>query len=190
MHTFCACIRVGECMGVCVCAFFCVWGGGRQEMWHLHLHAHAQGKGHVLPPCDTHICCPGCRAAIYMCAFLPPPPTRLALAPGTWCCPHAVLQGEDGDVRWVMFMLGFWVLLAMSIVGFCVSLMWIAQIIVYMVPPSPLNPLLNNMFVAMDDVFPLFGTLMFGLFSLYLMAVAMKVCGCIFVNSIVSVSGH
>lgn len=84
-------------------------------------------------------------------------------------------QGEDGDVRWVVFMLGFYVLGAMSFVGFCLSLMWIAQIIVYMVPPVPLNPLLNDMFVAMDNVFPLFGTLFFAFFSVYLMVVAMKV---------------
>ncbi|KAG2444566.1 hypothetical protein HXX76_001311 [Chlamydomonas incerta] len=83
-------------------------------------------------------------------------------------------QGEDGEVRWVLFMLGFYVLAVMAVVGFCLSCMWIAQIIAYMLPPVPLSPLLNEMFVALDNVFPLFGVIAFAIFCLYLMVAAMK----------------
>ncbi|GLI61361.1 hypothetical protein VaNZ11_003724 [Volvox africanus] len=83
-------------------------------------------------------------------------------------------QGEDGEVRWVMFMLGFWMLAFMSFLGFCLTGVWVAHMIAYMLPPVPLNPFLNSMFVVLDGVFPLFGTGAFALFCLYLMAVAMK----------------
>ncbi|GLC46184.1 hypothetical protein PLESTB_001198800 [Pleodorina starrii] len=83
-------------------------------------------------------------------------------------------QGEDGEVRWVLFMLGFYLLAFMSFLGFCLTGCWVAHMIAYMLPPIPLSPLLNTMFVVLDDVFPLFGTAAFALFCLYLMAVAMK----------------
>ncbi|GFR51273.1 hypothetical protein Agub_g13581 [Astrephomene gubernaculifera] len=83
-------------------------------------------------------------------------------------------QGEDGEVRWVLFMLGFYVLGFMSFAGFCLSIAWVAHIIAYMLPPTPLHPLLNDMFTALDSVFPLFGVAAFAAFCLYLMSVAMK----------------
>ncbi|EFJ42278.1 hypothetical protein VOLCADRAFT_67279 [Volvox carteri f. nagariensis] len=83
-------------------------------------------------------------------------------------------QGEDGEVRWVLFMIGFYLLGFMSFVGFCLTGIWVAHIIAYMLPPIPLHPFLNIMFVVLDDVFPLFGTAAFALFCLYLMSVAMK----------------
>eukprot|EP00201_Polytomella_parva_P001402 CAMPEP_0175086512 /NCGR_PEP_ID=MMETSP0052_2-20121109/29287_1 /TAXON_ID=51329 ORGANISM="Polytomella parva, Strain SAG 63-3" /NCGR_SAMPLE_ID=MMETSP0052_2 /ASSEMBLY_ACC=CAM_ASM_000194 /LENGTH=320 /DNA_ID=CAMNT_0016358697 /DNA_START=614 /DNA_END=1576 /DNA_ORIENTATION=+ len=83
-------------------------------------------------------------------------------------------QGEDGNARWVLFVLGFWMLLVMSVVGLGLSCLWIAQIAVYMLPPNPVYPLLNTLFVKLDSAFPLFGTLAFSIFCLYLMVVAMK----------------
>jgi hypothetical protein len=133
------------------------------------------------------------------------------------------LQSEDGQVKWVLFMLGFYVLAfsewsallpgapsqphartsskdcpgstwrstwrrhgrgcccplarAVSFLGFCLTLLWIAQMIAYMLPPIPLSPFLNTMFVVLDGVFPLFGVAAFALFCGYLLVVAMKV-GC------------
>lgn len=84
-------------------------------------------------------------------------------------------QGEDGESRWVLFMIGFYVTGFMGVIGIILSLAWLAQIIVYMLPPAgPLDPLLNTAFVLLDRVFPLLGVLAFGGFCLYLQAVAMK----------------
>lgn len=74
----------------------------------------------------------------------------------------------------MLFMLGFYVLAFMSFLGFGLTGVWVAHIIAYMLPPTPLSPFLNAMFVVLDDVFPLFGCAAFALFCLYLMAVAMK----------------
>lgn len=83
-------------------------------------------------------------------------------------------QGEDGPARWVLFMLGFYVLGAMSVVALALSLMWVVHIIIYLLPPRPLGAFLNTFFVTLDGVFPLFGVLAFSLFCLYFMVVAMK----------------
>ena len=81
------------------------------------------------------------------------------LRPGLLCCLRFLcmlccLQGEDGDVRWVLFMLGFYLLAFMSFAGFILSGMWLAHIIVYMLPPYPLHPLLNTLFLAASATRP------------------------------------
>ena len=78
-------------------------------------------------------------------------------------------QGEDGESLWVLFMIGFYVTGFMGVIGIILSLAWLAQIIVYMLPPAgPLDPLLNTAFVLLDRVFPLLGVLACGGFCLYL----------------------
>mmetsp|Transcript_6763 Transcript_6763/g.16842 ORF Transcript_6763/g.16842 Transcript_6763/m.16842 type:complete len:534 (-) Transcript_6763:748-2349(-) len=83
-------------------------------------------------------------------------------------------QGEDGDVRWVLFMIGFWVTGFMGVIGIFISLAWLVHIAVYMLPPVPLHPMLNDLFVVLDNVFSLFGVAAFAGFCLYLMVVAIK----------------
>eukprot|EP00877_Chromochloris_zofingiensis_P003260 jgi/Chrzof1/12935/Cz07g13030.t1 len=83
-------------------------------------------------------------------------------------------QGADGEVRWVLYQLGFILIGFLGVIGVGVSLMWIAHIIVYLLPPVPIHPLLNEVFIKLDGVFPLFGVAAFGGFCAYLMAVAIK----------------
>jgi hypothetical protein len=78
-------------------------------------------------------------------------------------------QGEDGEVRWVLFMLGFYVTGAMGVIGLLLSLAWLAHIAVYLIPPYPLHPMLNELFVVLDGAFSLLGVAAFAGFCLYLM---------------------
>jgi hypothetical protein len=78
-------------------------------------------------------------------------------------------RGADGEARWVLTQLSYLGALLGGLVGAGLSLMWIAHVVVYMLPPVPLHPLLNAMFEAMDAVFPLFGVAFFALFTFYLL---------------------
>lgn len=84
-------------------------------------------------------------------------------------------QGEDGEVRWILFVLGFYLTGFMGIVGLCLSTAWIIHIGLYMLPiTGPVSPFLNLAFIALDKTFVLLGVAAFGAFCLYLMVVAMK----------------
>ncbi|KAF8067363.1 LIMR family protein [Scenedesmus sp. PABB004] len=74
-------------------------------------------------------------------------------------------SGQDGEVRWVLYQLGYLLTGLMGVVGLAVSGAWLAHIIVYMLPP---------VFIKLDGVFPLFGVAAFAAFCAYLMAVAIK----------------
>ncbi len=80
-----------------------------------------------------------------------------------------ILQGEDGEVRWVMYQIGFILIGLMGLLGICLSGAWIAHIIVYMLPYQPINPMLNTVFIQLDQVWSLLGVTAFALFCLYLM---------------------
>lgn len=82
---------------------------------------------------------------------------------------HSFPQGADGEARWVLLQLRYLLALLGGLLGLCLSLMWIAHIVVYMLPPVPVHPLLNEMFVKMDAAFPLFGVAFFSLFTFYLL---------------------
>jgi hypothetical protein len=79
------------------------------------------------------------------------------------------VQGQDGEVRWVMYQLGYIFTGLMGLIGLCVSGCWLAHIIVYMLPPIPIHPLLNEVFIKLDRVFPLFGVAAFAAFCGYLL---------------------
>ena len=64
--------------------------------------------------------------------------------------------------------------LAAGVLYTCVSIMWIIQIGLYMLPNPPLTPLLNKYFTLFDSWFPIFGVLSFALFALYLMMCTIK----------------
>lgn len=55
-----------------------------------------------------------------------------------------------------------------------VSIMWLMQICLYMLPSPSISPLLNTYFTLFDSWFPIFGVLSFALFSLYLMMCTIK----------------
>eukprot|EP00753_Platysulcus_tardus_P002568 PLAT11677.1.p1 GENE.PLAT11677.1~~PLAT11677.1.p1 ORF type:complete len:560 (+),score=308.21 PLAT11677.1:87-1682(+) len=67
-----------------------------------------------------------------------------------------------------------WIKLFAGIVSIILSILWVLQICLYMVPPVPLTGFLNDYFIALDSFFPLFGTLSVGLFTLYLLAIVIK----------------
>jgi hypothetical protein len=72
-------------------------------------------------------------------------------------------------VKWVTYQLGFILLLLLGVIGVCLSLMWVVHIILYMLPVYPISNLLNEVFIKLDGVFPLFGVVAFALFCAYLM---------------------
>jgi hypothetical protein len=55
-------------------------------------------------------------------------------------------------------------------IGLVLSLTWVAHICVYMLPPVPLSPVLNAVFVELDNVFSLLGVSAFAGFCLYLVS--------------------
>ncbi len=66
-------------------------------------------------------------------------------------------------------MLGFYLTGLMGVIGICLSLAWLVHMIVYMVPPVPINPFLNDLFVVLDETFALLGVAAFAGFCLYMM---------------------
>ena len=82
----------------------------------------------------------------------------------TDCAP----QGNDPGYMWAMTVLGFWLKLAIGVLGACLTLLWLLQVLLYIFISPPLSPFLNDMFVRLDRVFPLFGTFAFALFCFYL----------------------
>ena len=87
---------------------------------------------------------------------------------------HKTIKGEDGEARWVLYQLGYIALGLGGVIGLCVSLTWLVHIIIYMLPPVPIHPLLNEVFIKLDGVFPLFGVAAFAGFCFYLLIVAIK----------------
>lgn len=78
----------------------------------------------------------------------------------------------------MLYQLGFLLLGLLGLVGVGVSLAWLAHIIVYMLPPLPLHPLLNEVFIRLDGVFPLFGVGAFAAFCAYLMGAPKRSKAC------------
>jgi LMBR1 domain-containing protein 1 len=79
-------------------------------------------------------------------------------------------RGADGEAKWVLLQLSYLLTLLGGVGGLGLSLMWVAHVVVYLLPPVPVHPLLNEMFVKMDAVFPLFGVAFFSLFTFYLLS--------------------
>eukprot|EP00698_Gefionella_okellyi_P000768 TRINITY_DN1068_c1_g2_i1.p1 TRINITY_DN1068_c1_g2~~TRINITY_DN1068_c1_g2_i1.p1 ORF type:complete len:515 (+),score=104.60 TRINITY_DN1068_c1_g2_i1:64-1545(+) len=68
----------------------------------------------------------------------------------------------------------YWSRLILGILGIFVSIAWFLQIVLYILVQPPVTGLLNDAFIAMDNVFPLFGTLFFCLFVFYLLWCVIK----------------
>ena len=69
-----------------------------------------------------------------------------------------------------------WLSLFGGILAFILSLAWIVQIVIYIIPPKPLHPFLNQFFQWFETWFPLFGVLAVAIFTLYLLLCAVKGC--------------
>lgn len=83
-------------------------------------------------------------------------------------------QGEDPDYRWTLTVMGFWLKLFMGLAGLAISVCWILQIILWILISPPVTPLLNTLFIDANNVFPLFGTLLFGIFVFYMQGAVIK----------------
>lgn len=83
-------------------------------------------------------------------------------------------QSEDPDYKWVLTVMGFWLKFFGGLLGLVLSVCWVLQIILYILIDPPVTPLLNSLFIKANDVFPLFGTLLFGLFAFYLQLAVVK----------------
>ncbi|KAI3435533.1 hypothetical protein D9Q98_001598 [Chlorella vulgaris] len=83
-------------------------------------------------------------------------------------------QSEDPDYKWVLTVMGFWLKFFGGLLGLAMSICWVLQIILYILIDPPVTPLLNEVFIKANDAFPLFGTLLFGLFAFYLQLAVTK----------------
>ena len=86
-------------------------------------------------------------------------------------------QGNDPGYMWAMTVLSFWLKLTIGILGACLTLLWLLQVLLYIFIYPPISPFLNEMFVRLDRVFPLFGTFAFALFCFYLIGESSQTCG-------------
>lgn len=85
-----------------------------------------------------------------------------------------VLQGEDRDTKWVLYVLSFWFSLFGGILFAVVAISWVIHIVVYVIVDPPLHPFLNSMFEALDDVFVFFGVIAFSIWCFFLILAAIK----------------
>jgi len=83
-------------------------------------------------------------------------------------------QGEDPEAAWVWTVIGFWLRLFGGLIALGLTICWVLQIILYILISPPVTPLLNDAFLAADDVFPLFGTFLFAVFVFYLQLCVIK----------------
>ncbi|KNA15252.1 hypothetical protein SOVF_099800 [Spinacia oleracea] len=78
-------------------------------------------------------------------------------------------QGDKAETAWAFTVLGYLAKLILGILGLIVSVAWIAHIFIYLIIRPPLSPFLNYIFVKLDDVWGLLGTVAFAFFCFYLL---------------------
>nr|AYI50066.1 LIMR family protein [Eriobotrya japonica] len=78
-------------------------------------------------------------------------------------------QGEKAETTWAMTVLGYLAKLVLGILGLIVSVAWIAHIVIYLLISPPFSPFLNEVFIKLDDVWGLLGTVAFAFFCFYLL---------------------
>jgi LMBR1 domain-containing protein 1 len=69
-----------------------------------------------------------------------------------------------------------YIAIVFGVCALVISIMWILQIVIYVIPDPPFHPLLNDYFAWFDGWFPLFGTLSVAIFVVYLLLCAIKGC--------------
>lgn len=67
-----------------------------------------------------------------------------------------------------------WFKLVFGIAAIAITIVWLLQIIIYMLFNPPLYPFLNNYFAWFDQWFPLFGTISIAFFAMYLLLAVAK----------------
>lgn len=83
-------------------------------------------------------------------------------------------QGEDPSYVWTITVIKFWLKLVAGLVSLAITIVWILQIILYILINPPVSPFLNDLFISASNVFPLFGTLLFSIFVFYLQMAVIK----------------
>jgi LMBR1 domain-containing protein 1 len=83
-------------------------------------------------------------------------------------------QSEDAELSWALTVLGYFGNACGGVLAIALSGTWLVHILVYMFLDPPLDPLLNTMFIQMDEVFGLFGTGAFAVFCFYLVLATLK----------------
>lgn len=83
-------------------------------------------------------------------------------------------QGEDPSAIWIATVVGYYLQLAVGILGTSTSLLWVVHLVLYLFTDQPLHPFLNDMLIKLDRAFPLFGTAAFAIFSLHLVFCTIK----------------
>ncbi|KAL0316400.1 UNVERIFIED_CONTAM: LIMR family protein [Sesamum radiatum] len=78
-------------------------------------------------------------------------------------------QGEKAEAAWAMTVLGYLAKLVLGVLGLIVSVAWIAHIVIYLLVNPPLSPFLNEVFIKLDDIWGLLGTVAFAFFCFYLL---------------------
>ena len=79
--------------------------------------------------------------------------------------------GRGFGPRLFQIILG-WISLPLGIITSGISIIWFLHMVIFVV--ANINPFLNTMFIEMDNVFPLFGTIAYGVVSFYLLWCVVK----------------
>lgn len=83
-------------------------------------------------------------------------------------------QGDDPGLAWAMTVIGYFLSLVFGVVSVALTGCWLIHLVVYCFMSPPLSPMLNQMFIDLDSVFGLFGTLFFAIFCFYLVCCTIK----------------
>ena len=94
-------------------------------------------------------------------------------------------QGEDADTAWVLTVVTYYAKLVLGALCVVVSLMLLIHVVLYVFISPPVHPFLNEMFIALDKTFPLFGVGAFAFFCFYLIAITVKGCTKFGVNFVI-----
>ena len=98
------------------------------------------------------------------------------------------MQSTDPDYAWAVTVIIFYLKLLFGVVGVVLSICWLLQILLYIFVYPPVTPFLNTLFTDLDNAFPLFGTVAFGIFCFYLIGMPLSIAllDCMLVNDIKS----
>mmetsp|Transcript_22862 Transcript_22862/g.37625 ORF Transcript_22862/g.37625 Transcript_22862/m.37625 type:complete len:485 (-) Transcript_22862:194-1648(-) len=64
--------------------------------------------------------------------------------------------------------------LVAGLITFVIAVLWLLQIFLFLFLQPPATPFLNDYFIVLDNVFPLFGTITYGIFAFYLLWAVIK----------------
>ena len=68
----------------------------------------------------------------------------------------------------------YWFIAFLALITTCLSLLWLIHIVLFLFIDPPVSPFLNDIFTHLDGVFPLLGTIIYGIFSYYLLWAVIK----------------